>query len=128
MSITLDGLVLPEELRWVDEFEWDSVQASAKRTLGGKLIVQESSIPGEQGRPVTLNSEDAWIERSDLIILLGWVSVPSKQMTLILNDARTFTTRFRHWDKPVLPSPQVVETAFPTDTTLYKLFMKLVIL
>jgi len=126
--ITLDTLELPDELIWIDEFEWSDVKANTKRTIQGKFIVQELALISQSGRNVTLTSDDSWIERSDLLTLQDWSNTLGKEMTLTMNDGRVFFCRFRHWDTPVLASDMIRPTAFPEAGTNYRLNIKLVVL
>lgn len=82
MSILTDGVTpvtLPDDLQWVDEFDWLPVSVKTGRTITGALWVQESAIAG--GRPITLQGGDsfAWVSRSvvaALWALAGQVNVP----------------------------------------------------
>jgi len=124
----LDGLQLPEELIWADEFDWSGIFASTKRTIAGKFIVQEVQAPSDAGRIITLTSDDAWAERTVLIALQEMSRDLGRQLFLEMNDGRTFLCRFRHWDIPVMSSEMVLPTAFPEDVTNYKLSLKLAVI
>ena len=119
---------LSEELRWIDEFAWASIKASTKRTVQGKFIVQQSPTPSDSGRNITLSSEQAWVTRTTLLQLRQWSDELDKQLVLQLNDARTFLCRFRHWDMPCIEGGDIIESAFPTADTLYKLTIKLAVI
>lgn len=127
MTITLDTITLPDELLWLDEFNWSDVKSNNLYTLQGRLIIEESSILASKGRPITLISENAWLERSDLKILFGWAQETDKKMTLTMHDNEIFTVGFRHWDNPVLEIQNITQTPFRTDDVLYALSMKLVV-
>jgi len=129
MSITLDFITLPSELAWQDEFAWSRIVASQKRTIQGKLIVLESIIPSDKGRPITLVSNDAWINRDTLQSLHEWAHVPEKIMTLTMHDARVFTVRFRHWEEDVMSATSLIsDAAYPTDDMQYILSLKLAVI
>lgn len=126
--IALDTLTLPDELLWRDEFEWSDVAAVEKRTIGGKLIIQEGRAVESTGRPITLGGDSAWISRSDLATLKGWADELDKSMTLVLHDSREFTVKFRHSEKPVLQAESVAGYADPEDADQYALTgLKLVV-
>ncbi|HEY4531533.1 MAG TPA: hypothetical protein VIG97_14620 [Luteimonas sp.] len=55
MAITLDGITLPEDLEWTDEFTAWKVGQVARTSLTGALIVHESVR--QAGRPITLASQ-----------------------------------------------------------------------
>ena len=125
--ITLDSFELPEEMLWTDEFEWSTVKATTTRTIQGKHIVRESSVPDNAGRPITLTSNDAWATRADVIVLRAMTDEPLREFTLVMHDARTYTCRFRHWDAPCFSAELVLPLAFPDDDTLYRINIKLAI-
>ena len=125
--ITLDGLELPEELIWVDEMSWSEIKATTKRTIQGKFIVQENKVPSQAGRNITLTSDDAWIDRTDLLQLQDWSNELGKELFLVLNDGSSYLCRFRHWDDNVLSNEQISPTAFQDGLTQYKLTIKLAV-
>jgi hypothetical protein len=54
---TLNGIELPEDLHWADEFDWQGVGQSRKYGLSGAQIVSEDAVLA--GRPMTLSGEAA---------------------------------------------------------------------
>ncbi|MNV78610.1 hypothetical protein D3C71_1721070 [compost metagenome] len=52
MNVTLNGLLLPDDLIWRDEFDWAPVEQVVTPTLTGALLVEETDKP--EGRPITL--------------------------------------------------------------------------
>lgn len=56
MSTSLDGVELPEDLEWADEYTAWKVGQVIRPSLTGALIVQEAAM--QAGRPVTLQSLD----------------------------------------------------------------------
>ena len=52
--LTLDGVELPEDLEWADEYTAWKVGQVVRYSLTGALIVQEAAL--QAGRPVTLQS------------------------------------------------------------------------
>ncbi len=127
MSITLDALTLPYEMLWEDEFAWTGIVESAQRTLGGVNIVELSETAGDSGKPITLFSDNAWIERTDLLTLLSMAETLNKVMTLTLHDGRTFQVRFRELEKPVIEVENILKNAEPDSTDEYILRVKLVV-
>ncbi len=125
--MTLDGVDIAEELRWIDEFIWSPVEAAKEATLGAKLIITESVIAGNQGRPITLQSDHAWMKRSDIVLVQSLFHTLGLEMTLILNDLREFNVRFRHYEAPAMTAISLIDTAFPEDETQYNLNLKLVV-
>jgi len=119
--ISLDSIVLPADLLWSDELDWSGAAASVKRTLLGKQVVQAAAIPSDAGRPLTLGNDDAWIDRSDLLVLQQWAGEPGREMLLTLHDGHSFRVVFRHWDKPVILATPVVAYADPDAGARYRL-------
>jgi len=126
MAITLDTLTLPYDLMWEDKYQWSKIKASGRYTVGGKFNIQESSVISNQGRPITLYSENAWIEHSDVDILFTWLNTIDKQMTLTLHDASIYTVRFRAWDSPSIEADPVKKIAELASDDEYILRLKLV--
>ena len=118
--ITLDSLNLPNELAWIDEFEWNEAVGNVRYTLGRGLIRQVASTSG--GRPITLSGEQAWAKRTDIETLKGWAGNPVKEMSLTLHDGRIFTVCFRLWEPPVVSVEPVVNgLANPDGVSWYHL-------
>jgi len=104
-DIVLDGLTLPGDLVWTDEYQWCEVERSAEYGLGS-LIVEESIKPA--GRPITLEAKNEflgpiWLSRSTVDLLMAKAATTGKQMTLVLSDERTFDVMFR--DRGVVAEP-----------------------
>lgn len=53
-DITLDGITLPGDLFWSNEFTAWKVGQSQRRSLTGALVVHESAV--QVGRPITLET------------------------------------------------------------------------
>lgn len=97
-NIVLDGLSLPGDLVYSDEYQWSVVERSAEYSLTGALLVEESLK--QAGRPITLEAKNEfrgpiWLSRSDVDALVAKAAIPGKTMTLTLADSRSFTVMFR---------------------------------
>lgn len=90
MAITLNGLALPDGLRWSDEFTWSPLQATRDYSLTGALILQTAERLA--GRPITLIGGErwAWMTRANLLALQTLLDTYAASLTLILHDARSF--------------------------------------
>lgn len=124
-SILLDGLSLPADLIWSDEFQWSSVERAAERTLTGALIIEEAVKQG--GRPITLEAKDPgagyiWLSRATVVALKAKAATPDWSGTLTLVDDRVFTVAFR--EEGVIADP-VWHFAPHEDTDPYTLTVKL---
>ncbi len=74
--MTLDDIELPDDLLWVNEFDWNPVEQNIERSLSGALLVQEQGKL--QGRPIVLSGgEDAgWVPRSVVKLYLSEFKMP----------------------------------------------------
>lgn len=125
MTITLNTLTLPDELIWIDEFNWNPIRSEQKITLSGVRHTFESKLVNESGRPITLTSDNAWIDRQDLITLFSMTKQSNNIMTLTLHDNSIYYVRFRHIEPPVVEYENLLNTAWTDDDTIYRLTIKL---
>lgn len=123
MAITLDALTLPD-LIWVDEFDWTPVEQSVATTLTGAIVVE--SAARQAGRTITLEGgkDYGWASRSQVKALYAKAQTPALQMTLTLDDARTFTVIFRRDAAPV-EARQIIDYRNPEDSDVYQLTLRL---
>ena len=122
MAITLGAVILPDGLRWSDEFAWNSTNLLTEYSLTGALIVDMATK--QAGRPVTLTggANFAWYTRAQVIALQAVLdAIPSTGATLTLHDSRTFTVIPIPPALSVTPLPVVMDSgpADPTDSTMY---------
>ena len=96
----LDGIEIPEDLDWTDEWSWTPYAQSAGYALDGTLIVERSE-PAAAGRPVTLQGDTdlAWLQRDTLEALRA--KLGDTDMTLTLWDGRQLQVGWRHEDGPI---------------------------
>jgi hypothetical protein len=99
---SLGGVTLPDDMEWVDEFDWSPVAQQAEISLAGALVTEETAQL--TGRPITLRSGQsgsnywALATRADVEALQALVNTPRRQSTplaLVLPDGRTTTVLFR---------------------------------
>lgn len=123
MSITLDNITLPEDLIWTDEFNWSPRQQSESHSLTGALIVEIGLK--QAGRSITLvgGEQAAWIDRDTLAALHAKLS-STANMTLTLNDARTFSVMFKSGDQPINAAP-IIDYSTPDGADWYSISIKL---
>lgn len=107
------AIELPEDMRWLDEFDWQALaQTEPGYTLGGAVIIQQGTKLA--GRPVTLGGEWIWLARADLLTLQTWADVPELEMTLAHPDGRSFNVCFA---RPALSSIELVHFLATEDAT-----------
>lgn len=117
MPLTLDGLPLPDDLLWVDEYLDDRIAQASTYTLGGVLIVEESTQLA--GQPVTLGSKDersGWITKATLDALRTQANLAGASHTLVLPDGRSFAVGFR---RPAFTATPIINLRAPGETDVY---------
>jgi hypothetical protein len=83
MAVTLEGIELPSDIQWINEFEAFGVGQTVTPTLSGALVIQESLSSG--GRNVKIESGDgAWITRATARAISALAATP-------LDDGQTLT-------------------------------------
>jgi hypothetical protein len=119
----LDSLTLPEDLIWIDEFDWSPVEQSQSYSITGALIIQSSTK--QAGRLITLAGDNSsgLISRANLK-LLQIKSNNNSTMVLTLNDARTFNVIFNHTKNPIEAKPWI-DYSTPDDADFYTLKINL---
>ncbi len=92
---------LPNDLEWVDEFDWNPVAQAIDYTLTGTLLIDEGTR--QAGRFITLEGKEdmGWVTRQVVIALQGRRDISGREFTLTLPDARSFQVMFRQSDTPV---------------------------
>lgn len=75
---------LPDQLVWLDEFDWQPVQHDVEYSLTGALLVDVGVR--QAGRPITLEGWDdrAWITRDVVQQLNALAALPAITMQLAL--------------------------------------------
>ncbi len=99
--MTLDEITLPDDLEWVDEFDYSSIVQNMQYGVTGSLFIQESKK--QAGRFITLAGSDdmAWLNRTEVVALQAKADTADLEMTLTLSDGRSFNVRFRHGEKAI---------------------------
>lgn len=111
---TKQVIELPEDLYWIDEFDWSRIaQLAPVYMLSGAMSIQQGIK--KAGRPITLTGDWVWLKRSDLLTLQSWTDVAELTMTLTHYDERTFEVIWRLHDKGITASPVEYTTPEPSD-------------
>ncbi|WP_062262462.1 hypothetical protein [Endozoicomonas arenosclerae] len=123
--MTLDSITLPDDLLWINEFDWNPVEQSTDRSLTGGLLVQEQSK--SHGRSIELSGgEDAaWVSRSVVLDLLALSSIANKVMTLTLPDLRQYSVIFDRSAGSPIEARQILPYAYPGGDHHYSLTLRL---
>lgn len=111
--------------RWVDEYDWQPVVASATRSLAGKPIIQTATKVG--GRPITLAAgpnDKAWLKGSEVAQLAAWARVPDMRLNLAMRGD-LYRVIWRHMDQPALSVEPVIDYADPDANDDFMATLKL---
>ncbi len=120
----LDTMTLPDNLLWVNEFDWTPVAQSTDRSLTGSLIVSESLMT--YGRSIVLgDGENSWLTLSDLNTLFALSEIPKKKMLLTLPVGRAFTVIFDRSEGAPIEARQVLPLTNPDDSDFYAVVIRL---
>jgi hypothetical protein len=108
MTVSIDGILLPEDIQWIDEFTGFGVGQVITPTLTGALLVEETTQPA--GRQITLaTGPDVWVRKSVVLQLETLVAAPlasDTSLPLVWGDGRTFDVVF---DRSRGPGMRAVE-------------------
>ncbi|WP_422463726.1 hypothetical protein [Endozoicomonas sp. ALB115] len=121
----LDTITLPDDLLWINEFEWNPVEQTTERSLAGALLVQEGQLV--HGRSIVLsgNGEAGWVSRLTVKSLFALSKAVSKTMTLRLPDNREFSVIFDRSNGAPIEAQQLMPFAYPDDSDQYLLTLRL---
>ncbi|MEO1080057.1 MAG: hypothetical protein AAFY29_10925 [Pseudomonadota bacterium] len=111
--VTLEGIQLPDDIQWTDEFVGFGVGQQITPTIGGSLVVDENPQIG--GRAITLSSNGAaWISRQTVEQLAALAATPlasGTTLTLVWGDGRTFDVVFDRSSGNGFEAEEVMRTA-----------------
>ena len=113
MNVTLNSVLLPDDLIWRDEFDWAPVEQVVTPTLSGALLVEETPRP--QGRPLTLTGH---CSRASVLALKVLEQEVAQILTLTLLDG---IVRQVIWRRPGVVATPLVEMADPEGDEPYAL-------
>ncbi|MFM5757798.1 hypothetical protein [Aeromonas hydrophila] len=113
MNVTLNGLHLPDDLIWRDEFDWAPVEQVVTPTLSGALLVEETPKP--EGRPITLVGH---CPRATVLSVKALEAQVAQLMTLTLLDG---LQREVFWRRPGVVATPLIEMADPEAGEPYAL-------
>ena len=122
--IVLDGISLPADLLWSDEWAASTVAQTVRRTLDGGLVVFYGEL--RAGVPITLESQpDAgWLTRAQVEAVALRAASPGGIYTLSLRG-QTWQVMFRHHDAPAFEAKPLVVLANPQPGDFYLATLKL---
>lgn len=120
--VSLDGIVLPDDLQWIDEFSGFGVGQLIQPTLTGALLVEETAQT--KGRFITLESGNgSWVTRataSQLATLAATPLAANTTLPLVWGDGRTFDVVFDRTRGPGFRAVEVRRLAAGAQTADHK--------
>ncbi|WP_027853391.1 hypothetical protein [Marinobacterium litorale] len=121
--ITLNGITLPEDLIWSDEFSWTAVRQGADYSLTGALMIDEATRLA--GRPITLT--DGWASRALVLQLYTLTQQAGQTHTLTINGT-SYDVMFRQSEGPLSATPvKPVYAADFDDGDWYRLTLRFLV-
>lgn len=122
--MTLDGIVLPDDLVWSNQFSWLPVSQSTEQAVNGALIVQEAVKL--KGRTIKLRGgEDyAWITLDIVKQLQSLASTPANEIVLV-HRGINYNVIFDHSIQALEINP-VIDYADPDNTDRYSITINLI--
>lgn len=126
----LEGVTLPGDLLWSDEFKWSATRQVHSNTITGALLIEQSAVLA--GRPITLQSHGTYIAvvtRATVDALKALDVTPRSNMTLTSPDdpERVFTVQFRHADGVAIDADPIDFCSPVASTDLHTLTLRLIV-
>lgn len=110
-----ESVEIPNSFEWTDEFNFTPVTQDIKRTLGGSLIVSESTLT--KGMPITLESgPDVWMTRGDFKKVHAMASVAGKKYKLTMADGTEYDVIFARDNSNPVEGKLLQRQYAPEDT------------
>ncbi|GAB3305618.1 hypothetical protein [Luteimonas notoginsengisoli] len=132
-DILLDGIALPEDLLWIDEFTAWKVGQAIKPSLTGARIVHESAL--QAGRPITLETQQGsndyvgCVTLDVLRALQASEEVPGNTFALVMpahnSGTRTFTVAWRRSDGAAIDARPIKHITPQFDGDYYAVTLRL---
>jgi hypothetical protein len=120
--ITLDGIELPADLEWVDEYSWSPVQQNIKTTLTGALVIPEMAQLA--GREMTLEGDETvWITKAVLEQLRIKANTANLTMVMAYHGI-DYNVKF-HRQQPPISARLIVPFQNPQPDDVYSLTLRL---
>lgn len=135
MSFTLDGIDLPEDLLWSDEFTSWKVGQVIKTSLTGARIIQQGAL--QAGRPITLESvQDGndWVAVVDLQTLNQLIAheqdAEAGPFSLVMPDHnsgdRTLSVMWRREGGSAIAARAIKQIVPAVNTDFYSITLRLI--
>jgi hypothetical protein len=121
----LNGVALPDDIYWEDEYDWTPITQILHTTLTGTVKIEQASMSVK--RPMTLGGGSTLMDTSkgDVDALFALLSSTlGHEMTLDLRGA-TYSVVWRHEDGRPLEAKSLQEYADPDADDRFSIKLKL---
>ena len=124
MTTSLNAIVLPNDIQWLDEFTPRVIQ-TLKTTLDTAPHIV--TISRSKGIPISLRSWDdgAFVSRETVLLLQAAADQAGLIMSLVLRDV-PFQVLFRHHENNAFTADPVKQIANPDADDLYRIALNLI--
>ena len=122
--IVLDGISLPADLLWSDEWAASTVAQTVRRTLDGGLVVFYGEMGAGLPTPLESHPDAGWLTRAQGEAVGLRAASPGGLYTLSLRG-QTWQVMFRHHDAPAFEAKPLVPLANPQPGDFYLATLKL---
>jgi len=108
---------LPDDLEWIDKYEWTQTKENVQVTLNGNLVIQTATQT--KGRPITLKGgvDYAWVDKN-ILDKLQQLADAGENMTLTFADNTSFNVRFRYKHGPFSADPILPNLQYFNNVTI----------
>ncbi|WP_354624836.1 hypothetical protein [Psychromonas sp. MME2] len=116
--ISLDGIELPDGLRWQADLNYCPIKQEGKPSITGRLVLNRGRM--KDGRPIVLTSGNAWAPYSKIKLLSALRLTPT--MMQLSYHGTIYNVRWDYADaEHFVATPLVEHTDEPTDDDIYLL-------
>ncbi len=115
----LNTITPPDDLLWLNEFEWNPVEQTTEQSLTGALLVQKGQLM--HCRPIILsgNGKAGWVSRLTVKSLFALFKAANKTIMLTLPDSRQFWVIFDRSNGALIEAQEVLPFTYPEDSDRY---------
>lgn len=100
-TISLDGIELNHQMRWVERDQSQKVAQSSYRTIGGGLIVFSGPLTAGARITLTATEETGWLQKSVVDQIKALADVPGATYVLQFHND-SYNVVFRHEESPAV--------------------------
>ncbi len=127
MAVTLEGISLPDDIQWLDEFSGFGVGQGITPTLTGALVIEENAQA--EGRKMTLDGgSGSWIGRDKAEALATLAATPldaGEYLLLEWADGTNYDVVFDRSRGNAFEAPEVSRVSRTFQSETHEHFIKL---